>query len=124
MPPCGSCWNGRTFREPPRASELHGDFYVLLNAAATSLAAEHPLAATLALRAMIDFTLGSARSSRYRHAARQLLTCASLAEAIDDYLGFDDHDAYFQAIREHDARKKKFWAILGEAMGLAGPFRP
>jgi len=107
-----------------RASELHGDFYRSLNAAATSLAAEHPLAATLALRAMIDFTLGSGRSTRYRHAARQLLACASLAAAIDDYLGFDDHDAYFQAIREHDARKKKFWAILGEAMGLAGPFRP
>ncbi|MDE2976203.1 MAG: hypothetical protein OXU63_01640 [Acidobacteriota bacterium] len=107
-----------------RASELHGDFYRLLNAAATSLEAEHPLAATLALRAMIDFTLGSARSTRYRHAARQLLACASLAETIDDYRDFDDHDTYFQEIREHDARKKKFWATLGKAMGLAGPFRP
>lgn len=107
-----------------RASELHGDFYRVLNAAAASLAAEHPLAATLALRATIDFTLGSARSSRYRHAARQLLACARLAETIDDYLGFDDHDAYFQEIREDNARKKKFWAILGDVMGLPGPFRP
>ena len=107
-----------------RASELHGDFYRLLNRVAAALAAEHPLAATLALRAMIGFTLGSARSSRYRHASRQLLACAGLAEKIDDYQGFDDHDAYFRDIRETDARKRKFWAILGEVMGLGGPFQP
>ena len=29
----------------------------------------HPLAATIALRSMVDFTLANARSSRYGHAA-------------------------------------------------------
>ncbi len=36
-----------------RAGELNGDFYDLLNLAAASLAADHPLATTLALRAMM-----------------------------------------------------------------------
>ncbi len=107
-----------------RASELNGDFYATLNSAASAFAADHPLAATLVLRAMIDFTLGSARSSRYRHAARQLLACAGLAERIDDYRGFEDHDAYFAEIRKQDARKTKFWAVLGDVMGMAEPFRP
>lgn len=107
-----------------RARALNGDFYPTLNSAASAFAADHPLAATLVLRAMIDFTLGNARSSRYRHAARQLLACAGLAERIDDYRGFEDHDAYFEEIRKQDARKTKFWAVLGDVMGMAEAFRP
>ena len=38
------------------------------------------------LRAMIDFTLTQARSSRYGHAARHLRTCESLAPAIADFI--------------------------------------
>ncbi len=107
-----------------RARELNGDYYDVLNAAASALAADHPLAATLALRAMIDFAMVNARSSRYRHASRRLLACAGLAEKIDDYRGFEDHDAYFAAIRKENARKSKFWAVLGDVMGIGGPFRP
>jgi hypothetical protein len=40
-----------------RADELDGDHYEILTAAADALAAKHPLAATLTLRAMIDFCL-------------------------------------------------------------------
>jgi hypothetical protein len=32
----------------------------------------HPLAATIAMRSMVDFTLSNARSSRYGHAADHL----------------------------------------------------
>jgi hypothetical protein len=45
----------------------------------------HPLAATIALRSMVDFTLANARSSRYRHAA------------------------HLAAIRQNHARKSGFW---------------
>ena len=40
-----------------RATELNGDHYEVLSPAADALAAKHPLAATLILRAMIDFAL-------------------------------------------------------------------
>ena len=40
-----------------RAKELDGDHYELLTPAADALAAKYPLAATLLLRAIIDFSL-------------------------------------------------------------------
>lgn len=97
-----------------REAELNGDFYEVLNAAASSFAAEHPLPATLALRAMVDFTLGSTRSTRYRHAVRQLRRCAELARRIDDYRGFPDHDSYMEEVRETNVRKTKFWRLMRE----------
>jgi hypothetical protein len=44
-----------------RATELDGNYFEILTQAADALAAKHPLAATLALRAMINFTLSKAR---------------------------------------------------------------
>jgi hypothetical protein len=67
-----------------RAGELDGEHYEILTPAADALAGKYLLAATLALRAMIDFSLTRARSSRYRHAARHLAECASLASTIQD----------------------------------------
>jgi len=76
-----------------RVTELDGDHYEFLSPAAEALAAKYPLAATLVLRAMIDFSLTESRSSRYRHAARHLRDCAGLASAITDYGSFETHDA-------------------------------
>jgi hypothetical protein len=52
-----------------RHSELNGDWYGLLGPVAEALERDHPLAATVCLRAMVQFSLEQARSSRYRHAA-------------------------------------------------------
>ena len=68
-----------------RAGELDGNAYWVLTPAAEALAERHPLAATLALRAMIDFSLEHARSSRYRHAARHLVECGHLAPRVADW---------------------------------------
>ena len=70
------------------------DAYEVLNAAVETLSASHPLAATLALRAMIDFTLTRARSSRYRHAVRHLGACARLASTVEHFGAFESHDVY------------------------------
>lgn len=67
-----------------RAGELNGDQYEVLTPVAEALAGKHPLAATLALRAMIDFALDQSRSSRYKHAARHFQECSSLATMIAD----------------------------------------
>lgn len=53
--------------------------YEFLAPAAETLAEKHPLAATVALRAMIDFTLNEGRQKRYGYAAQHLATCADLA---------------------------------------------
>ena len=72
-----------------RANELNGDHYEILSPAADALAGKHPLAATLLLRAMIDFALKHNRVKRYRHAARHVAECESLATAVGDFGNFE-----------------------------------
>jgi hypothetical protein len=93
-----------------RGAELDGDAYTLLTPAADTLAQTHPLAATLCLRAMVDFTLGDARSSRYGHAARHLAICARLARQIDDWSDVADHNVWVGQLRADHSRKTGFWA--------------
>jgi hypothetical protein len=59
-----------------RSAELDGNHYEILSPASDALAAKHPLAATLLLRAMIDFALKENRVKRYRHAARHLMAAS------------------------------------------------
>jgi hypothetical protein len=77
-----------------RRSQLDGDHYTLLGSAAEKLSQAHPLAATIALRSMVDFTLANARSSRYGHAA------------------------HLAAIRQNHARKSGFWKRMQDT-GMA-----
>ena len=95
-----------------RAGELDGDHYELLRPAADALAGKHPLAATLVLRAMIDFTLTNSRSSRYKHAARNLMECSSLASVIGDFAAFETHDIYEARLRHEHGRKSSFWGLI------------
>jgi len=95
-----------------RSDELDGDHYEVLTPAADALAGNHPLAATLVLRAMIDFSLKNNRSGRYRHAARHLLDCSSLASAIDNFGRFEPHDAYRARLRHEHPRKSSFWSLV------------
>jgi hypothetical protein len=92
-----------------RTQELNGNLYELLSSAADALGDKHPLAATLALRAMIDHTLGESRVTRYKHAARHLRACASLDPRIADFAGHPDHATYERALRAAHGRKAAFW---------------
>jgi hypothetical protein len=96
-----------------RAEALDGDDYEILTPASEVLAAKYPLAATLLLRAMIDFALTQSRSSRYGHAARHLRECAALASATPDYGSFETHDAYLGRLRREHGRKTAFWNMVG-----------
>jgi hypothetical protein len=95
-----------------RADEVDGDHYEVLTPAAEALAAKHPLAATVVLRAMVDFSLRNARSSRYRHAARHLLDCSSLASMIDDFRQFEPHPVYEARLRREHGKKSSFWTLI------------
>lgn len=82
-----------------RSGELDGGQYEILPWATDALAAKHPLAAMLVLRALIDVSLTHSRSSRYRHTARHFLECSSLSSAIRDFGAFETHDDYAQAAK-------------------------
>lgn len=94
-----------------RATELDGNHYEILTPAAEALSGRHALAATLLLRAMIDFTLTQSRTSRYRHAVRHLLVCASLTSAVPDFGTVEPHDAYVARLRKEHGRKSAFWSL-------------
>jgi hypothetical protein len=96
-----------------RHSEINGDHYEFLVPAAEALAEKHPLAATVALRAMIDFTLSKARSKRYGYAAGHLAECAALAKRIEDYGTFEPHTTYFARLKQEHGRKSGFWGLAG-----------
>jgi hypothetical protein len=93
--------------------ELDGDHYEVLTPAADALAGKYPLAATLLLRAMIDFSLTRARPSRYKHAARHLLDCSGLAASIGSFGECEPHDAYEARLRREHGRKSGFWSLVG-----------
>lgn len=95
-----------------RAEELNGDHYEVLTPAANALAGKHPLAATLLLRAMIDYSLDQSRTSRYRHAARHLLDCESLASSIPDFGKFETHEAFIDRLRAKHGKKSSFWSLV------------
>ncbi len=102
-----------------RSNELDGYNYELLSAVAEALAAQQPLAATLCLRAMVDFSLDMSRSSRYKHAVRHLATCDVLAAKISDWAGHDNHATYRDRLGLTHHQKYGFWEALGEP-----PWRP
>lgn len=95
-----------------RAAQLDGDDYEVLSPAAAALAEKYPLAATLLLRAMIDFTLANARSSRYRHAARHFMECASLASSMPEPGTVETHEAYASRLKAKHGRKRGFWDLI------------
>jgi hypothetical protein len=92
-----------------RTEELDGDLYEVLTPLAEALAESYPLAATLALRAMIDSTLDRGRSTRYGYARQHLAECAALSHRIEDFGEFADHAAYEAQLRAKHGRKFGFW---------------
>ena len=92
-----------------RHEELDGNHYWLLTPGAEALEQRHPLAATLMLRAMIDYSLGAGKYNRYSHAARHLQTCEYLARRIESFGHHLDHEAYVADLRLRHGRKSGFW---------------
>ena len=98
-----------------RASEIDGNQYYLLDPSARMVEGKHPLAATLLRRAMIEDTLDGAKSTRYKHAARHLLECRSLAASIQEFGTVETHDAFLSRLRAQHGRKSGFWSLVSEA---------
>ena len=92
-----------------REDEIDGDHYEHLLPAAEALSDRYPLAATLALRAMIEFALTKARSKRYIHAASHLAQCAEFSRQIHDFGALENHATYVARLRHDHGRKYGFW---------------
>lgn len=95
-----------------RWGELDGNYYELLSPASDALETDHPLAATLACRALIDHTLNKVKYKRYRHAARHLATCERLAAALPADNTIEDHETYVGTLRARHGRKSSFWGLI------------
>lgn len=99
-----------------RAGEINGADDTLMMEAARRLEGAYPLAATLLLRASIQYVLTYGVATRYAEAARQLLEAESLAAVITDYGKYPDHTAFAADLRAMHGRKQGFRAEL-EALG-------
>jgi hypothetical protein len=97
-----------------RPAEIDGNMYYLLDPAAQAIEEKHPLAATLLRRATIDDALTGAKSTRYKHAARHLLECRSLASHIADYRTFELHDAFVRRLQTKHGRQAGFWSLVSD----------
>ncbi|MBA8878301.1 DUF6880 family protein [Phyllobacterium myrsinacearum] len=94
-----------------REAELNGGDHELLSLAADTLRDSFPMASTIALRTMIDFTLGWNRAARYRHAARQLTELETISAEIADFGSALSHDAYTAKLRIQHRTKIRFWKL-------------
>jgi hypothetical protein len=93
-----------------RNAELNGNAYYTLTPAANALEADHPLAATLARRAMILDTLENSRSKRYGYAATHLAECGISDGQISDYRPHPAHSTFIEKLRKLHPRKSAFWS--------------
>jgi hypothetical protein len=98
-----------------RTQEIDGDLYFLLDPTAQLIEGRYPMAATLLRRAMIEDTLNGAKSTRYKHAARHLLECVSLAPGIHNFGGVETHESFVGRLRAKHGRKVGFWGQTAEA---------
>jgi hypothetical protein len=89
-----------------------GDAYEIYEPAAERLSADHPLAASLLLRAMVAFALSMGRTKRYRYAADHLRQCERLEARIDDWQGLESHASFMGRLREAFSQKWSFWQQL------------
>ncbi len=97
-----------------RSPEIDGNLYYLLDPAAQLIEGKYPVAATLLRRAMVEDTLDRAKATRYKHAARHLLECASLSPTIKDFGGLETHASFVEQLRAKHGRKSGFWGELTE----------
>jgi hypothetical protein len=89
-----------------------GDAYAIYEPAAERLSTDHPLAATLLLRAMVVFALAMGRAKRYRYAVEHLRQCERLEARIDDWQGMESHSSFAGRLREAFGQTWSFWQLV------------
>lgn len=91
-------------------TEWDGSAWQWLVPAAEALGEDHPLAASILHRALLDDILKQGRSQAYGHGARHLARLEMLAERLDPGALEPDHSGYRAGLRKAHGRKAGFWA--------------
>ena len=97
-----------------RRAGWEGRHYEPLLAAARQLEPDHPAAATILYRALLDDILDRARSPAYGHAARYLKKLAALAAHDGAASSIASHETYRAALAKKHGRKTGFWSLVKE----------
>jgi hypothetical protein len=95
-----------------RAETWDGEFYEFLLPAAKAFEEDHPAAATVLYRALLDRIIGRGLSQAYGHGADYLATLSALAARPGGNDGLVSHDAYVAALRKEHGRKYGFWELV------------
>lgn len=92
-----------------------GDWHILPKVAGL-LEHDHPLAATILYRSLLDNILDRARSKAYGHGAKYLGKLAVLARETDAMRPgtMTDHATYLATLKETHPRKSGFWARVSD----------
>ncbi len=89
-----------------------GQHYGMLLPAAEALEPDHPVAATVLYRALLDDILARARLPAYGHGARYFAKLDALGTDGHAAAGLTDHESYRAALRRSHGRKSGFWSIV------------
>ena len=92
-----------------------GQHYGALVPAAEALEHDHPVAATVLYRALLDDILARARSPAYGHGTRYLARLDALESEGLTAAGLIDHESYRAGLRRTHGRKAAFWSIVDGA---------
>lgn len=98
-----------------RRAVWSGNAHYVLAPAADILEHDHPLAATILYRLLLDDILGRAKSAAYGHGTRYLAKLDALAPMIEAELaetGLGSHAAYREDLRKNHGRKFAFWSLV------------
>ncbi len=97
-----------------RLKELDAAAYYTLRPAAEALEEKYPTAATRLYRCMVESVLDRGSSKQYPYAARDLLSCAQLADRLAAAPGFEDHEGFMTRLNKQHGRKYGFWGLMKE----------
>lgn len=100
-----------------RSAEIDGGEYWTLAPAAEALFQEHPDAALVLYRKLLESILERGTARAYHHAAdyyHRAADCASRAAAIQQG-GTESHAAFDARLRSRHGRKSSFWSRIGTA---------
>lgn len=95
-----------------RLTELDGAAYYTLRPAAEALEEKYPAAATRLYRCMLESVLDRGASKQYPYAARDLLSCARLADHFGTEPGIEDHAGFMRRLNKQHGRKHGFWGLI------------
>jgi hypothetical protein len=89
-----------------------GDQYAILAPVAEALAQDHPVAATILYRRLLDGILDGGRSAAYGHGARYLSELDGLADRLEPGAVDPAPDTYREGLRRAHGRKHAFWGLV------------